>query len=42
MSVKTVVRTFNREKAIVGAFSEYCKNFREITLTPLDLSDSCD
>ena len=26
---------FNKEKALIGAFSKYCKNYREILLTPL-------
>ena len=27
--------TFNNEKALLGVFSDYCNNYRKISLTPL-------
>ena len=33
--VNTLIGSFNKEKVIVGASSENCENFREISLTPL-------
>ena len=37
-SVKAVVSALNLEKALVG-FSEYCRNFREVSLAPLEAGD---
>ena len=39
VSVKVIIGAFNKQRTLVGTFSEHLQNFRELSLTTLSLNN---